>query len=129
MRKKIFGKQLSRSRKSREALFRSLTREVILKGEITTTFAKAKAVQRDLEKLAKLAKATDVTAKRKALAMLGNSRESLDNLYTKYAKVFEGKTSGFTKIVKLPVRRGDAAEMAKIGFVKESNKPQVTKEK
>lgn len=118
MRNKIFGKQLSRNKKSRIALFRSLTREVVLNGEITTTLAKAKAVQPDLEKLATLVKDGSIAAKRQAYAILGNSRSVNDALFANFSGVFDKRTSGFTRIIKVPNRRGDAAEMAKIGWVK-----------
>jgi large subunit ribosomal protein L17 len=56
MRKMVFGRQLSRGRKSREALFRSLSQQMVVGGKVTTTKAKAKAVQGDLERLVTLAK-------------------------------------------------------------------------
>lgn len=119
MRKKVFGKQLSRNRKSRIALLKTLSREVILKGEVTTTLAKAKAVQTDLEKLMGLAKKADISAKRMAYSFLGNDREASNALFTKYQSLTSTRGSGFTRIIALPARRGDAAEMARIGWVEE----------
>lgn len=126
----IFGKQLSRGRKSRKALFRALTRSVILNGEVETTFTKAKAVQPELEKLVGLVKKGDVAAKRMVDAMLGNDRETSTALFTRYSALAKTGQSGFTTITRLPARRGDAAEMARVGFVNregdKSDKPQVT---
>jgi len=139
MRNKIFGKQLARGRKGREALLTGLMKDVIVNGNITTTLTKAKAVQPDLEKLISFVKKDDLSAKRSAYAMLRNDREVADKLFT-LKTLAASRNSGFTSITRLPHRKGDGAEMAKIGWVsiseetkksdaKESDKSQVTNSK
>lgn len=114
MNKKVFGRKLSRSRPAREALFASLAKALIKNGKIETTRAKAKAVVPDVEKMVTLAKKAEVSGRRKVFAMLDNSKESTAVLFNAVAKAFSGKNSGFTRIVSLPRRHGDNAEMVRI---------------
>ncbi len=114
MNKKVFGRKLSRSRPAREALFASLAMALIKNGKIVTTRAKAKAVVPSVEKLVTLAKKGDVSSRRIALARLDNRREVVDMLFGAVAKAFSGKTSGFTRIVSLPRRVGDNAEVSRV---------------
>ncbi len=112
MRKKVFGRQLSRGRKAREALFRALIRALVINGRITTTKAKAKAVVPLAERLINIAKENSVAARRKVLSRVGNDRLVTELIFKKIVPALSGKTSGFTRIILLPPRRGDAAEMA-----------------
>jgi large subunit ribosomal protein L17 len=114
MNKRIFGRKLSRSRPSREALFASLARALIINGKIETTRAKAKAVQGDLEKLVTLAKSGEVRARRKAVSYLDNARDVADILFQKVAKAFASRASGYTRMVSLPPRVGDNAPMVRL---------------
>src|SRR3990172_8240276 len=114
MKKRVFGRKLSRGRPVREALFASIMRSMILSGKITTTRAKAKAVQPDLEKLVTLAKKDDLAGERRILASLDNARDALTALIKKVAPSFPGKTSGYTRLISLPTRRGDNAKMVRI---------------
>jgi large subunit ribosomal protein L17 len=114
MKKKVFGRKLSRSRPAREALFTALTRALILSGKIVTTKAKAKAVQRTIEKYVSLAKKGDLSSRRRVLAGMDNSKSIVKTLFQKVAPAFSAKQSGFTRIVLLPKRKGDNAEMARI---------------
>jgi large subunit ribosomal protein L17 len=101
MRKLIFGKKLSRNRKSRKALFRSLIRALVISGKIKTTSTKAKAIEKDLYKLIRLAKAESLSSRRKALEILGNDNLSVD-------KIFKEKFVYIKKTNLLP-RKGDNA--------------------
>jgi large subunit ribosomal protein L17 len=140
MNKKVFGRKLSRSRPAREALFVSLTRAMVLNGKIITTHAKAKAVQGNFDKFVTLAKKGDVTARRRALSKLDNSRDVVDLLFKKIAPAFSGRSSGYTRLVSLPRRKGDNARMMRIEWTekiemkeekkaKEPKKEKVKKEK
>lgn len=117
MRKKTAGKQLSRDRGSREALFRSLSRAFILNGSIVTTRAKAKAVQPELEKLVTLTSRGDLSARRAVLARLANDRKTTDLLFEKYKTLDGNRKSGFTRLTNMPTRRGDNAQMARLEWV------------
>ncbi|HKC04876.1 MAG TPA: 50S ribosomal protein L17 [Patescibacteria group bacterium] len=112
--KKVFGKKLSRSRPAREALFATLARSIILNGKMETTKAKAKAVQSDLEKFVTVAKKGGLAGMRRVMASLDNQRDAVDALYKKVAPSFTTRTSGFTRIISLPRRKGDNAEMVRI---------------
>lgn len=126
MRKKVFGRHLSRSRKAREALFKSLVKEFILRGKMETTFAKAKSVQGDIDKMVLLARAGGVYASRQIGAFLSAHRNLVSKL-VKEASSFKERSSGFTRIIRLPARRGDAAQMARIEWVDQIEVQKVAK--
>lgn len=114
MNKKVFGRKLSRSRPAREALFSSLIGSMILNGKIVTTRAKAKAILGDLDHMVTLAKRADLTSRRKALSYLDNVKSVTDILFNQIGPIFSGRTSGFTRLINLPKRKGDNAEMVRI---------------
>jgi len=116
MNKKVFGRKLSRSRPAREALFASLAQALVKNGKIETTRAKAKAVVPNVEKMITSAKKGGIAGRRKVLAMLDNSRVTTDLLFGVVAKAFSGRNSGFTRIISLPRRSGDNAEMVRLEF-------------
>ena len=118
MRKKIYGRQLSRERGSRKALFRSLIRGLVLNGKITTTKAKAKAVQPELDKIMNLVSKNNLASKRYVIARLGNDKEVFKLLFKKYQKLASSRNSGFSRITKLPTRRGDNAETVILELIK-----------
>ncbi len=114
MNKKVFGRKLSRSRPAREALFSTLIRAMILNGKMVTTYAKAKAVQGDLEHMITLAKKGDLNSQKRALAYLDNAKEVTELLFKQIGPFFAGRQSGFTRIINLPRRRGDNAKMVRV---------------
>jgi large subunit ribosomal protein L17 len=126
MRKKLFGKNFSRSRKARLAMYRSLTRALVLNGKISTTLEKAKVLKVYFEKQLTVAKRGTVAARRKLLANLGNAREVADEI------VRLGTLSVYLKVTPLPSRKGDAAKMARVevtGWVAKEEKKVEKKEK
>lgn len=114
MRKLVFGRKLSRGQKSRRALFRSLIRALVFYGKITTTKAKAKAIQGNVDKIISQTITGGLSAQRRILSELANDRDTLKILFDKIGPSFKGRTSGFTRIIMLPPRLGDNAEMARI---------------
>jgi len=119
MRKMVFGKKLSRGKKGREALLRSLVRAVIVSGKVVTTKAKAKAIIGQIDKLITLAKKGTLDSRRRVLAFLGNDREAADKLVNSLAPSFSNRNSGYARIVLLPSRKGDNAQMARLEWVDE----------
>ncbi len=111
MRKRVYGRKLNRSRRSRTALFRSLIRSLAKNGRIKTTLAKAKAVQPEVDKMIGLLKQETVSSRRLVYSRLGNDRFTTDELY-RVSKFMKDKVSGFTKLTHLSFRSGDNAEMA-----------------
>jgi large subunit ribosomal protein L17 len=127
MNKRVFGRKLSRSRPAREALFASLSQAMIKNGKIVTTRAKAKAVIGSIEKMVTLAKKGSIAARRDVLAQLDNKREAVEVLFQKVVKAFPGKTSGYVRIVSLPRRVGDNAQMVRMEWTEKIEAPQVVK--
>ena len=119
--KKIFGRKLSRNRPARESLFATLTRAMILSGKIVTTKAKAKAVQRDIEKIVTMARKNTLSSRRKAFATLDNAKDATDKLFNTVATSFKNRTSGYTRIINLGPRKGDNATMVRIEWTETIN--------
>lgn len=121
MRKQVFGRQFSRTKNQRQALFRGLIGTLVEKGEIVTTLAKAKAVQSQAEKLITKAKRGDLSDKRIILRFL--TKKSLVNrLVLGIAPLFKEKKGGYLRIIKLGQRKGDKASMAQLSFTEDFNK-------
>ena len=124
MRKRVFGRNLGRSYTSKKALFRSLTRAIVISGEIQTTYAKAKAVNGYIEKLIRVAKKGDISARRRVYSILANDRKTTDGIF-EIAKNFKGVTGGYLRFVNLPPRKGDMAKTVKMSW---SKMPEAVKE-
>lgn len=116
MRHNVMGRRLSRSKDHRKALFRNLTTELFRHNRIKTTEAKAKAIQPIAEKLVTLAKRGDLHARRQAAREL-NDPAVLQKLFDEIGPNLEGRSGGYTRVMKLGPRQGDAAKMALIELV------------
>ncbi|MBA2296159.1 MAG: 50S ribosomal protein L17 [Actinobacteria bacterium] len=110
------GKKLGRDSAHRKALYSNLAGALITHGRIETTEAKAKAVRPYAEKLVTLGKRGDLHARRLALAEL-RSNDVVHRLFTDVAPRFSERNGGYTRVVKLGPRQGDAAQMALLEFV------------
>lgn len=115
MRHSYFGRQLSRTTNERKQLFRNLTKAFIIKGEMVTTLAKAKAVQRDIEKLITLAKNGSFTGFRHLVSFCGDQKTA--EKYKNLGQVFISRAGGYTRIIKLGSRSGDNAPLVKLELV------------
>ena len=104
------GKKLGRDSAHRKALYSNLAGALIEHGRIETTEAKAKAVKPFAEKMITLGKRGDLHARRQALAEL-RSNDVVHQLFADVAPRFAERPGGYTRIVKLGPRQGDAAEM------------------
>ncbi|MBI4066619.1 50S ribosomal protein L17 [Candidatus Gottesmanbacteria bacterium] len=114
----VFGRKLSRTKNERRRLLQSLARELIRRGSVRTIYARAKAVQPLVEKLVSHAKKASSSKVhfmqiRKILADKATEKFLLADALTRFA----ARTSGFTRIVKLGPRTGDAAEEVMLQFV------------
>jgi len=113
---RVAGRKLSRYRDQRIALLRGLAAELILHERITTTLPKAKETRVIAEKLITHGKKGSLHHRRLALAEVPNEdvvSKVFDTLGLRYAT----RPGGYTRIVKLGPRRGDAAPMALIELV------------
>ncbi len=110
------GKKLGRDSAHRKALYSNLAGALITHGRIETTEAKAKAVRPYAEKLVTLGKRGDLHARRLAMADL-RSNDVVHRLFAEVAPRFSERAGGYTRVVKLGPRQGDAAQMALLEFV------------
>jgi large subunit ribosomal protein L17 len=110
------GKKLGRDSAHRKALYSNLAGALIEHGRIETTEAKAKAVKPFAEKMITLGKRGDLHARRQALAAL-RSNDVVHRLFADVAPRFEDRAGGYTRIVKLGPRQGDAADMVYLELV------------
>lgn len=128
MRHRIKGIKLGRSTSQRKALFRHLISSFFLKEEIKTTLSKARAIRSLVDKLVTKAKKGTLHHQRLIHAFLQNKRAT-KRLVEEIAPRFKKRTSGFTRIVRLGKRRGDAAEIAKIELVEKEKEVKKKKKK
>jgi large subunit ribosomal protein L17 len=110
------GKKLGRDSAHRKALYANLACSVIEHGRIKTTVAKAKAVKPFVEQQITLARRGDLHARRQAVANL-RSEPIVKHLFDEVAPRFADRPGGYTRIVKIGARYGDAAEMAYLELV------------
>ncbi|MBI4062566.1 50S ribosomal protein L17 [Candidatus Gottesmanbacteria bacterium] len=113
MRHAVAGYQLSRTKNERRRLLQGLARELIVRGSIRTTLAKAKAVQPMVEKLVTHARVGSAESIKRVLSDWQSTRLLLSDAKTRFGT----RTSGFTRIMKLGGRAGDSAEKALLQFV------------
>jgi large subunit ribosomal protein L17 len=110
------GKKLGRDASHRKALYSNLTGALIEHGRIRTTEAKAKAVRPIAEQMITLGRRGDVHARRQALAYL-RSQDVVHKLFSDVGPRFADRAGGYSRIVKLGPRPGDAAPMAYLELV------------
>ena len=118
MRHARHGKKLGRNSAQRKALYAGLAGQLIEHGRIKTTVTKAKAVKPLAEQMITLGRRGDLHARRQATAIL-RSRDVVHKLFAEVAPLFKDRPGGYTRIVKLGPRAGDAAEMAYLELVDE----------
>jgi large subunit ribosomal protein L17 len=116
MRHQRTGKKLGRTSAHRKALYSNLAGALIQHGRIETTEAKAKAVKPFAEKMITLGKRGDLHARRQALAAL-RSNDIVHQLFAEVAPRFAERPGGYTRIVRLGPRQGDAADMVYLELV------------
>ena len=110
------GKKLGRDSAHRKALYANLACSLIEHGRIKTTEAKAKAVKPYAEQMITLGRRGDLHARRQALAEL-RSQELVHKLFSDVGPRMADRPGGYSRIVKLGHRPGDAAEMVYLELV------------
>ena len=109
-------RKLGRTSDQRRAMLRAMVTYLLENGQIKTTITRAKEVAPLAEKMITLAKQNDLAAYRQALAFLTQedvAKKLFDQIGPKYAD----RNGGYTRVVRIGPRRGDAAEMAIIQLV------------
>ena len=109
-------KHFSRKSGPRKALLRGLMVSLVEHGRIKTTVVKAKEVRRHIEKAITLGKKGTLNSIRLVSSKLANSDMAVD-LVKNIAPRFKDRAGGYTRVVKIGRRPGDAAEMAFLEFV------------
>ena len=116
MRHQRVMKKFGRSSKHRAMLMRSLVTNLILAESIKTTLPKAKEARKDADRIVTVAKKGDLAARRLAASRLLDPA-AVQKLFAKIAPAMKDRKGGYTRIVKLGTRRGDAAEMCVLQWV------------
>ncbi|HET9948463.1 MAG TPA: 50S ribosomal protein L17 [Longimicrobiales bacterium] len=116
MRHRVKGRQLSRTATHKKATLRNLATSLFAHERIETTTAKAKELRPYAERLITLARRGDVHARRVAGRQI-QDREVLGKLFDEIAPRYAERPGGYTRILKLGTRKGDAAEMSLIELV------------
>ncbi len=116
MRHRKKGRNLSRTASHRRALLRNLATSLFRHERIETTTAKAKELRPYAERLITLAKRGDLHSRRLAARKIAD-RAVLGKLFDEIAPRFGERPGGYTRILKLRTRKGDAADMALIELV------------
>ena len=110
------NRKLGRTSDQRKAMLRAMVTYLLENGQIKTTVTRAKEVQPVAEKMITLAKANTLASYRQALAFI--TKEDVANkLFKEIGPKYADRNGGYTRIVKIGPRRGDAAEMAIIQLV------------
>ncbi len=109
-------RKLGRPTDQRRAMLRSMTTSFLENGRIETTVTRAKEVKKVAEKMVTLGKTNTLHSKRQALAYI-TKRDVVVKLFDEIAPKFAERNGGYTRIIKIGPRRGDAAEMAILEFV------------
>ena len=110
------NRKLGKPSDQRRAMLRAMTTYLLENGQIKTTYARAKEVAPMAEKMITLAKKNNLAAYRQALSYLTKedvAKKLFDQIGPKYAD----RNGGYTRVLKMGPRRGDAAEMAIIELV------------
>ncbi len=119
MKHRIAGRRLDRTTEHRTAMFRNLVTSLFRHERITTTAPKAKEIKRYADKFITLAKAGTPHARRQANRDVRDV-EVLNKLFETLGPRFKTRPGGYTRIVRVGRRAGDAAEMAMIELVERS---------
>ncbi len=110
------NRKLGRPTDQRKAMLRAMVTYLLENGQIKTTLTRAKEVAPLAEKMITLSKKNDLAAYRQALAFI-TKEDVAHKLFTETNQKYLNREGGYTRIVRMGPRRGDAAEMAIIQLV------------
>ncbi|MDD4689104.1 MAG: 50S ribosomal protein L17 [Eubacteriales bacterium] len=100
----------------RRAMLRNLTTSFLETGRIETTVARAKEVRSIAEKMITLGKKNTLSSRRQALAYI-TKEDVVTKLFAEIAPKYAERNGGYTRVIRIGARRGDAAEMAVLELV------------
>ena len=110
------NRKLGKTSDQRKAMLRAMVTYLLENGQIKTTLARAKEVAPLAEKMITLSKKNDLAAYRQALAFI-TKEDVAHKLFTEMNQKYMTRDGGYTRIVRMGPRKGDAAEMAIIQLV------------
>jgi large subunit ribosomal protein L17 len=108
--------KLNRTSSHRKAMFRNMVTSLFKYSKIRTTEAKAKALRSIADKMVTLAKRGDLHARRQALSFM-REKDVVHTLFNDVSSKFASRQGGYTRIIKIGPRQGDAAPMVVIELV------------
>lgn len=111
-------RKLGRPTDQRIAMLRSMTTSFLEAGRIETTVTRAKEVQKLAEKMITLGKKNTLASRRAALAYI-TKEDVVTKLFSDIAPKYANRNGGYTQVLKIGTRRGDAAEMAIVRLIDE----------
>ena len=109
-------RKLGRTSDQRRAMLRAMVTYLLENGQIKTTITRAKEVAPLAEKMITLAKQNDLAVYRQALGFI-TKEDVAKKLFQELGPKYAGRNGGYTRVVRIGPRRGDAAEMAIIQLV------------
>jgi large subunit ribosomal protein L17 len=114
---RVAGRKLSRSGSHRLSMLANLAVAVVRYERVKTTEAKAKEVRGIVDGMITTAKRGDLTARRQLISQLPREPLIVEKLMSELAEKYADRSSGFTRIVKIGERLGDAAPLVQIELV------------
>src|SRR4051812_48444956 len=114
---RIDGRKLGRQGGARTSLYRNLAVSVLRYERVKTTEAKAKEIRGQVERMITLAKRGDLAARRTVVSELPNEPLVITKLFDVIAPKYADRQSGFTRLVHIGQRKGDAAEIVQIELI------------
>ncbi|OGC23259.1 50S ribosomal protein L17 [candidate division WOR-1 bacterium RIFOXYB2_FULL_42_35] len=111
MRHRKGNKKLGKPADQRVAMLKSIVRSLFIYGKIEVTLLRAKAARKMADKLITEVKKNTLFARRKVESVLAE-KALVTKIFKTFPERFEGRSGGFTRMVKTRIRKGDAASMA-----------------
>ena len=109
-------RKLQKRSSHRQAMLRNMATSLFREGRIETTLPKAKELRSYAEKLITAAKTNNLASRRKVMSKI-NDKEVVTKLFDEIAPQYSERPGGYTRILKMYPRRGDAAKQAIIELV------------
>lgn len=117
MRHRMSGRKLNRTSAHRKAMFANMAAAVIKHEQVKTTLPKAKELRSIVDRLITLGKRGDLHARRLAVSRLLGDKKMVEKLFSTLADRYQGRSGGYTRVVKSGFRYGDSAPMAILELV------------
>ena len=110
-------RKLGRESRIRRSILAGITKEVLKKGYVVTTEARAKEARKFVDKMITYGKKGTLISRRQALAFLHNDKDVVNKVFNELAPKYADRNGGYTRIIKLKERIGDDALMVRLELV------------